>query len=147
MHRKDIVINKKSRHLHVNFTPPPFEPIAGHGLPLRVFAITRTRTTLGRTPLDEWSARHRDLYLTTQNTHMRKIPCPGGIRTHYPGQRAAADTRLRPRGHWDRLNVKMFKLIFNFRIPKASLYSIYFSRTRPTYRSYCEKHIPTKGCP
>ena len=27
--------------------------------------------TLGRTPLDEWSARRRDLYLTTHNTHKR----------------------------------------------------------------------------
>jgi len=24
---------------------------------------TRRRSTFGRTPLDEWSARHRDLYL------------------------------------------------------------------------------------
>jgi hypothetical protein len=30
---------------------------------------TQRRTTLGRTPLDEWSARRRDLYLTTHNTH------------------------------------------------------------------------------
>ena len=30
---------------------------------------TQRRTTVGRTPLDEWSARHRDLYLKTQNTH------------------------------------------------------------------------------
>jgi len=28
-------------------------------------------TTVGRTPLDEWSARRRDLYLTTYNTHNR----------------------------------------------------------------------------
>jgi len=28
-------------------------------------------TTLGRTPLDEWSARSRNLYLTTHNTHKR----------------------------------------------------------------------------
>jgi len=27
------------------------------------FEITLRHTTLGRTPLDEWSARHRDLYL------------------------------------------------------------------------------------
>jgi hypothetical protein len=33
------------------------------------FTITLRHTTLGRTPLDEWSARHRDLYLTTRNTH------------------------------------------------------------------------------
>jgi hypothetical protein len=28
--------------------------------------------TLGRTPLDEWSARRRDLYVTTHNTHKRQ---------------------------------------------------------------------------
>jgi hypothetical protein len=33
---------------------------------------TLRHTTLGRTPLDEWSARRRDLYLTTHNTHNRK---------------------------------------------------------------------------
>jgi hypothetical protein len=27
----------------------------------------------------------------------------GGIRTHDPSKRAAADPRLRPRGHWDGL--------------------------------------------
>ena len=27
---------------------------------------------------------------------------PGGIRTHILSRRAAADLRLRPRGHWDR---------------------------------------------
>jgi len=31
-----------------------------------------THTTLGRTPLGEWSARGRDLYLTTTNTHNRQ---------------------------------------------------------------------------
>ena len=35
----------------------------------RVFAITHRRITVGRTPLDEWSARRRDLYLKTHNTH------------------------------------------------------------------------------
>ena len=32
---------------------------------------TQRRTTPGRTPLDEWSARRIDLYLTTHNTHNR----------------------------------------------------------------------------
>ena len=31
-----------------------------------------------------------------------KHRCPGGIRTHDLSRRAAADVRLRPRGHWDR---------------------------------------------
>jgi len=37
---------------------------------------TQRRTTVGRTPLDEWSARRRDLYLTTHNTHNRQTPMP-----------------------------------------------------------------------
>jgi len=53
---------------------------------------TQWRITFGRTPLDEWSARRRDLYLTTHNTHNRQhIHAPGGIRTHDLSRRAAAD--------------------------------------------------------
>ena len=37
---------------------------------------TQRRTTFGRTPLNEWSARRRDLYLTTQNTHNRQTSMP-----------------------------------------------------------------------
>ena len=36
---------------------------------------TQRRTTVGRTPLDEWLACRRDLYLTTHNTNNRH-PCP-----------------------------------------------------------------------
>ena len=64
---------------------------------------TQRRTTFGRTPLDEWSARRRDLYLTAHNTHNRqKSMPPGGIRTHSLRMWAAAYRRLRARGHWDR---------------------------------------------
>jgi hypothetical protein len=35
---------------------------------------TQRRATVGRTPLDEWSARRRDLYLTTHTTN--KLPYP-----------------------------------------------------------------------
>ena len=34
------------------------------------------RTTVGRTPLDEWSFRRRDFYLTTHDTHNRQISMP-----------------------------------------------------------------------
>jgi len=37
---------------------------------------TQRRTTVGRTPLDEWSARRIDLYLTTHNTHNRQTAMP-----------------------------------------------------------------------
>ena len=42
--------------------PVGFEPTISAG----------ERTTVGRTPLDELSARRRDLYLTTHNTHNRQ---------------------------------------------------------------------------
>jgi len=34
---------------------------------------TQRRTGVGRTPLDEWSARRTDQYLTTHNTHAHII--------------------------------------------------------------------------
>ena len=49
----------------------------GHGLLIHRFLYhTQRRTTVGRTPLDELSARHRDLYLTTHNTHNRQTSMP-----------------------------------------------------------------------
>jgi hypothetical protein len=41
----------------------------------RRFMIILRHTTIGKTPLDEWSARHRDLHLTTHNTR-DKHSCP-----------------------------------------------------------------------
>jgi len=37
---------------------------------------TQRRSTVGRTPLDEKSARRRDLYLKTRDTHNRQISMP-----------------------------------------------------------------------
>ena len=49
---------------------------------------------------------------TTPTRH--RHPCPGGIRTRNHNKRAAADPRLRPRGHWCRYapsNLAVFLLI------------------------------------
>ena len=43
---------------------------------LRFLDHTQRRTTVGRTLLGEWSARRRDLYLTTHNTHNRQTSMP-----------------------------------------------------------------------
>ena len=43
---------------------------------LRFLDHTQRRITVGRTPLDEWSVRHRDLYLTTHKTHSRQTSMP-----------------------------------------------------------------------
>ena len=59
-------------------------PNAGHGrLILRFLDHTQRRTTVGKTHLDKWSPRHRDLCLTTNNNHNRQkdIHDVGGIRT------------------------------------------------------------------
>jgi hypothetical protein len=68
---------------------------------MRFLDHTQWRTTVGRTPLNEWSARRRDLYPTTHNSH-DKHHAPGGIRTHDLSRQAAVDLHLRPGGHRDR---------------------------------------------
>jgi hypothetical protein len=47
-------------------------------LPLNAISDTHTYThrTLGRTPLDEWSARHRELCVTTNKNHSRQTSMP-----------------------------------------------------------------------
>ena len=37
---------------------------------------TQRRTIVGRIPVDEWSARRGDLYLTTHNIHNREASMP-----------------------------------------------------------------------
>jgi len=76
------------------FPPVALRPIPRHGLPLQVFVITHTgHTTLGRTPLDEWSARRRDRYLITHNIHNSQTSMP------------RRDSK--PRSHWDRPAVNL----------------------------------------
>jgi len=81
--------------------PVALRPDSGSWPPLRGFAIILRHTTLGGTPLEEWSVRRRHLYLTTHSTHKRQtdIHAPGGIRTHSPSKRAAPNPLLRRRGH------------------------------------------------
>jgi hypothetical protein len=54
----------------VSFRSPSLFYLLVHGKCQGFFVIsldhTQTHTTVGRTPLDEGSARRRDLYLTTQ---------------------------------------------------------------------------------
>jgi len=52
--------------------PPPTPQWARAFSFTRFLDHTQRATMVGRTLLDEWSARHRDLYLTTRNTHNRQ---------------------------------------------------------------------------
>jgi len=79
---------------------------------LRFLDHAQRCTTVGMTPLDEWLARRRDLYLTTHNTHNRQTSVPPrGIRTHDLSGRMATGLRLRPRDHWDRQNSDTYSSI------------------------------------
>jgi len=79
------------------------QPPLGHGLIIEALWSHLRHTSVGRTPLDEWSVRRRDLYLTTHNNHEdTDIHSAGGIQTRNPSRPAASDPRLRPCGHCDR---------------------------------------------
>ena len=52
--------------------------------------ITLRHTTVGRTPLDQWSARRRFLYLNTQHSQGTDIHATGRIGTRHSSKRAAA---------------------------------------------------------
>ena len=69
---------------------PPSGPRPPH---CRGFTITLRHTTVGRIPLDERSARRRNLYLTTHDTHNRH-PCPR--RDSNPKSQPASGRRTTP---------------------------------------------------
>jgi hypothetical protein len=81
----------------------------GHGLLLRDFAITLfEHTTLGSTPLEEWSARRRDFYLTTHNAPKRETAMPtSGYESIIPEA-----SGLRPRNHWDQRDDQIVEVIY-----------------------------------
>jgi hypothetical protein len=112
-------------------------------------SITPRYTTPGRNPLDEWSARCRDPYLT-HNTHNGQISVlPHGIQTRNPGIRVTADPHIRPRGH--RLPCMCFSLIrFVFIKVKVKVtLSLYTARRRTegvvVYFHFFLSSAPDKG--
>jgi hypothetical protein len=78
------------------------QPLVGHGLLIieasRSHSATPHSAGLGRVI----SQTHRPLLDNTQRSQETKHPCRGGIRTRNLSKQAAADPRLRPRGHWNR---------------------------------------------
>jgi hypothetical protein len=88
------------------------EPPVGQGL--LIHEVSRPHTTThsrqdssGRVI----SPKQRPLRDKTQHSQQTDTHAAGGIRTHNPSKQAAADTRPRPRGHWDR-HVCIYEYIF-----------------------------------
>jgi hypothetical protein len=85
------------RHKHSKLGPfhGATAPSGQGPLHYRGFTITLRHTTFGRTSLEEWSARRRDLYLTTHNTHKTQTSMPlAGLEPTIPASE-------RPRGRCD----------------------------------------------
>jgi hypothetical protein len=61
---------------HIFFFSLALQPDGGQGLLVVEFSRSHTMTHIGRTPLDEWSARDTDLYMLAQDTHKRQITMP-----------------------------------------------------------------------
>jgi len=83
-------------------TAPPPQVDHGH----LIHEVSRSHTTTHHSRLDSSgrviSPSHRPLPDNSQHSQQTNIHAPGRIRTRIPSKRAAADPRLRPRGHWDR---------------------------------------------
>jgi hypothetical protein len=78
---------------------------------------TLWHTTLDRTPLDKWSARRRDLYLTTHNLHNRQTSMPrrnSNPQSHHSS--SLRPTPFRRRGYWDR-QTQLWMQILNHNSP------------------------------
>jgi len=79
-------------------------PVAGFSLLVFEVSWSHTRhTTVGRTPLDEWSISHRDLWQHTTLT-TDKHQCSQWDSNPQSQQVMAEDLRLRLCSHWDRLS-------------------------------------------
>jgi hypothetical protein len=90
----ESVVSSFSCSVCVTFFPCAAAP-SGPGSPrYRGFTVTHWHTTLGRTPLNEWSARRRDLYLTTHPTLNNRQTFMS-----LPGFELAFPARERPQTH------------------------------------------------
>jgi len=78
----------------------PSRAMAPHSWGFHITHNDASRTTVGRTPLDKWSARHRDFWIHTTLTTERK-PCP---RWDSNPQSQQPSGRRPTRCHWDRHN-------------------------------------------
>jgi hypothetical protein len=64
------------RHISTDYFRSAIAPSGPGPLQCRRFTIALRHATLGTTPLHEWSARRRGLYLITHNTHKRQTSMP-----------------------------------------------------------------------
>jgi hypothetical protein len=119
-------------HKYIQFFSMVQEPNLGQVL--LITEASRPHSVTHRfdmTRLEEWSARHRDLYIYKRHVHT-----PYGIRTHNLSKWAAVDPRLRLCGHWDRLNkyIHTYEYIHTYLLTYFTciryIHNIFYIRTK-----------------
>jgi hypothetical protein len=98
------------------------------------FTITLRHTTIGRTPLDEWSARRRDLYLTTYKTLKRQTSMPpAGFEPVIPArERPETDALDRAATGIGPVTVTLMYLLARFRLQQQTVTCILKHATLPS---------------
>ena len=90
---------------------------------MRFLDRTQRRTTVGRTPLDEWSVRRRDLYLTTHNTYNRQtsmLPWNSNPQSQQASGRRPTPETARPMGPTLKIIYRYLNIRFTFNYEKST---------------------------
>ena len=111
------------------------------------FTITLRHTTIGRIALDEWSAWHIDIYLTTHNTHKEEtfMP-PAGFEPTIPSTRAAhAALDRAATGDFNNQLTVCPAWVHSISLNSYSV-NKWISVIRIAYRNKCLRNINWNGC-
>jgi hypothetical protein len=105
------------------FSGPGARAPSGPGfLHYRDFTILLRHTRLGRTPLDEESARHKDLYLTTHTIHKGQTSMhPAGFKPTISISEMPQTHACKRRRHCDRLHTDLGIVNYLHLVPKLRM--------------------------
>ena len=97
----------------------------------RLYDHARRRTTVGRTPLDEWSAWHRDLCLVAYETHKRQLfILLAGFKPEITAREEPDNHALGSVANWDRQTSPMGT-------SSLDLFSIYPVQKNKLFQNWC----------
>jgi hypothetical protein len=103
-----LILLRVSYLYFLSFIDSPIGPRPPNG---RGCVITLRHTATGGIPLDEWSDRRKDFYLTKHNTHKRQTSMPvAGFETAIPA--SERPQTYRSRGHWVRPHIHIVYEVF-----------------------------------
>jgi len=99
----------RHKNCHMRFLLWRFIGVVGKGLLVTEVSPSRTHYTRQDSSGGVIGPSQRIIPDNAQHSLQTDTHAPGGIRTHNPSKREAAEPHLRLRGHWDRLT-KCYKI-------------------------------------